>query len=165
MNELRKPVVVISIALIVLLVGVIAYVSTRNTEQTLSNTVPDEVARNNYTQEGVDETPDEPAQSTSEPRSTSRLTYTEALKIYGQSGNNFRFQFTTGCAGSPSKLVMKKGTKFMIDNRDTVAHTIVVGSQSYRLQKYGFIIATARDIGDYAIKCDGINRSQILVQP
>ncbi len=89
------------------------------------------------------------------------LTFEEAYQIYAASG--YRFEFA-GCHGRPGTLSMKKGTKFMLDNRDNEPHTIVVGSTRYRLGAYGFAIATAKDIGTYNITCDGGGAAQVIVQ-
>jgi hypothetical protein len=110
-------------------------------------------------QPGVDETPAAPTPAPA----PARLSYTEALKIYGVNG--YRFQFSDNCLGIPGRLTIKKGGKFMLDNRDDVAHTIKLGSQTFRLSKYGFAIATASQTGDLDILCDGVTRAELLVQP
>jgi hypothetical protein len=110
-------------------------------------------------QPGTDETPAGPTPTPA----PSRMSYNEALKTYGVNG--YRFQFTDGCLSLPGKMTIKKGGKFMLDNRDDVAHTIKVGNQTFRLSKYGFAIATATQTGDLDISCDGTNRSELLVQP
>jgi len=62
---------------------------------------------------------------------------------------------------------MKTGTKFMLDNRDGVSHTIAIAAfQSFRIEPYGFAIATApAAIGAHYITCDGGGSARIDVQP
>jgi len=61
---------------------------------------------------------------------------------------------------------MKTGTKFMLDNRDSVARTIAIeGGQSYSLSAYGFKIATApAKEGTYYITCNKGGAASITVQ-
>jgi hypothetical protein len=114
----------------------------------------------NQEQPGTDETP---AATPSPTPAPARLTYNDALKTYGVNG--YRFQFSDNCLGIPGRLTIKKGGKFMLDNRDDVAHTIKLGSQTFRLSKYGFAIVTASQTGDLDILCDGVTRAELLVQP
>lgn len=90
------------------------------------------------------------------------LTFEEAYQTYAVSG--FRFEFAD-CHGRPGSISMKKGTKFMLDNRDNEAHRFVVGSKTYNIGPYGFAIATATDVGTYNITCDGGGAAQVVVQP
>lgn len=90
------------------------------------------------------------------------LTFEEAYQTYAVSG--FRFEFAE-CHGRPGSISMKKGTKFMLDNRDNEAHKFVVGSKTYNIGPYGFAIATATDVGTYNITCDGGGAAQVVVQP
>jgi hypothetical protein len=66
----------------------------------------------------------------------------------------------------PGSMTMKTGTKFMLDNRDSVARTIAIeGGQSYSLSAYGFKIATAPSKeGTYYITCDKGGAASITVQ-
>ena len=89
------------------------------------------------------------------------LTFEQALEIY--SANGYRFEFAS-CHGRPGSLSMKVGTKFMLDNRDPLAHTFVAGSSTYHIGPYGFAIATAKDLGTYNITCDGGGAAQVVVQ-
>jgi len=88
--------------------------------------------------------------------------YVDALKIYKTSGYYFQF---VNCHGNPGSLTLKKGKKFMLDNRDAVAHKIAFANQTYYLGKYGYAIATALSLGKYYITCDGGGAASILVQP
>ena len=93
--------------------------------------------------------------------SSAPMTFDEAYQTYAVSG--YRFEFSS-CHGRPGTLSMKKGPKFMLDNRDNAPHAIVVGSVTYRIGPYGFAIATAKDIGTYNITCDGGGAAQVIVQ-
>jgi hypothetical protein len=89
------------------------------------------------------------------------LSYTSALKTYSASG--YRFQVNNGRV-SPGSMIVKRGKTFMIDNRDSKAHTVKVGSTSYRIAAYGFVIATAKTVGTNYIMVDGINAAKIEVE-
>ncbi len=93
-----------------------------------------------------------------------KLTYAEALKIYGAGGNNYRFQFSTNCLATPGRIAMATGTKFMLDNLDTVAHKFVIGKQTFNVSKNGFVIVTAAEKGTLSLVCDGNKRAEVVVQ-
>ncbi len=93
--------------------------------------------------------------------STETKDYGTALNIYGKSG--YRFQFSQ-CSGSPGSLIMKLGTKFMIDNRDDKSHQIGIGTQSYKLAAYDFAIISIKKIGSYNITCDGGGAARVDVR-
>ena len=57
------------------------------------------------------------------------LTYEDAITKYGKT----RFQFDANCQASPTRIVIKKGTAVMLDNRGTVTRTIGVGTAKYTL--------------------------------
>jgi hypothetical protein len=171
---------IIAIAVILVILGGVAFMldSKKNQDKSSSqqgdNINPADssnVAYNNYTQDGVDETPTEelipasPPPSSQQPVAPARLTYDQALAIYGSGGNNYRFQFAANCQPVPGSLTIKKGSRFMLDNRDSEPHTFKIGTQTVRLNKYAFAVVTARQTGDLNILCDNINRAKILVQP
>lgn len=115
---------------------------------------------------GVDETPVPETSSTTQSgavKPVKRLTYTEAMKIYGPQGNNLRFQFVT-CQGTPGRLSVKKGVSFMLDNRDNAKHAIAIGTQKYNLGAYGFAVVSVPKTGLYKITCDGGGSAEVLVQ-
>ncbi len=89
--------------------------------------------------------------------------YLDAIKIYKTSGYYFQF---VSCHGMPGSLTLKKGKKFMLDNRDAVSHKIaIVGGQSFAIGGYNFAIATAPyTAGTHYITCDGGGAASILVQ-
>lgn len=88
--------------------------------------------------------------------------YLSTSKVYKDSG--FYYQFVS-CHGSPGILTMKAGTKFMLDNRDKTKHSIVLGSTTYVLPGYGYIIATAPHVyGTQHLVCDGGGAALIKVE-
>lgn len=86
--------------------------------------------------------------------------YSEALKTYA----NWRFQFVK-CRATPGTFIIKKGQKFMLDNRDAQAHTIKVGSVSYKIASYGWKAVTASVAGNIPITCDGGGSAVVKVLP
>lgn len=91
------------------------------------------------------------------------MTYDQAVAQYGTLGNNYRFQFAD-CRGTPPILQIKKGVKFMIDNRDDSAHTFKVGAQSLRIGAWDFAILTASTLGQQNVTCDGGPNAILNVQ-
>ena len=89
--------------------------------------------------------------------------YLDALKAYKNTGYYFQF---VDCHGSPGFLTLKKGKKFMLDNRDGVARKIhIQGGQTFNIAAYGFAIATAPStLGEHYIDCNGGGAAKILVQ-
>lgn len=90
--------------------------------------------------------------------------YQKALDTYA-----FRFQFKDcrgigeppGVGGS---MVLKKGTKLMLDNRDKVAHTIAFKGVSVRIGPENFAIVTPNTLGIYNVTCDGGGAASLNVQ-
>ena len=99
---------------------------------------------------------------TPKPATPSSKAYTDAIAIYGKTG--YRLQFAKDCLATPGSLVIKKGAKFMLDNRDSLAHTLVVKSQTFHLAAYGFAIVTATEVGEYSITCDKNPRVSLNVE-
>ncbi|TAK03684.1 hypothetical protein EPO34_00790 [Patescibacteria group bacterium] len=94
------------------------------------------------------------------PAAPATLTYERALELYGK----YRIQFVS-CHGNPGQMTLGKGAKLMLDNRDKKAHTVKVGSVSYRLASMGFAIATVREVGTLNVTCDGGGAATVEVQP
>lgn len=69
------------------------------------------------------------------------LTYGEAINRYTTS----RIQLNNSCQAVPSQLVLKKGGKFMIDNRASVARSIAIAGKTYSLEAYGFSVFSLND--------------------
>ncbi len=87
------------------------------------------------------------------------LTYEQAITQYGK----YRIQFVH-CNGQPGSMNVPVGVKVMLDNRDTIAHTVKVGTKSYKLPALGFAIASMTSLGEQAVLCDGGGASTINVQ-
>lgn len=90
--------------------------------------------------------------------------YTKAVETY-----DYRIQFSQ-CHGSVNTvgsgtLSVKKGVRFMLDNRDPVAHTIAYKGVSVRVPGYGYAIESASVIGTYPITCDGGGALSLIVNP
>jgi len=90
------------------------------------------------------------------------LSYNEAVAKYGGSG--YRMQFI-GCSAVPGSMTVKKGVKFMLDNRNDKPHTIGVGTASYKLAAYGWVAVSISAEGKINITCDGGGSGFINVQP
>lgn len=93
---------------------------------------------------------------------TYKLTYAQALKIYRTSGYYLQID---SCRGRPGIMTIKKGSKFMIDNRDPLAVKIGLGGKNYLIPKYGFTIISADRVGINYLTCNGGGAAQINVQP
>jgi hypothetical protein len=108
-------------------------------------------------------TPPAPVKTTPTPLSATQK-YLDAIRIYKNPGYYFQF---VECHGLPGTLTMKKGKKFMLDNRDAKTRKIAIsGGQSFKIGAYGFAIATApAKAGTHYITCDGGGAATILVQP
>ncbi|MCX6780414.1 MAG: hypothetical protein NT034_04555 [Candidatus Magasanikbacteria bacterium] len=87
--------------------------------------------------------------------------YVEMVKKFG--GN--RFQFSANCTSvQPSSFVLKAGQQFMVDNRDSKAHTFSFGGKKYAVTDYGYAIVTAIKAGTQPLLCDGIQRARVTVE-
>lgn len=86
--------------------------------------------------------------------------YSAALTTYGKAG--WRFQFVN-CGGSPGVMSVKRGNKFMLDNRDNKTHKFKIGNSSYTLKAYEFAIVTAIKAGQHQITCDGGGSAVVYV--
>ncbi len=89
--------------------------------------------------------------------------YLDAIRVYKSVGYYFQF---VNCHGAPGSLVLKKGKKFMLDNRDNQTRKIAIqGGQTFQVKAYDFAIATAPStIGLHYITCDGGGAAAISVQ-
>ena len=155
MDSKMKTVLGLAVAVLVIAVIVWAVQKNQSDEGNNQNGSPTTSA----TPEGTDETPTQGSTGT-----VKKLTYDEALRIYGTAGNNYRFQFSTNCLATPGRLAVSAGTKFMIDNRDTVAHKFTLGKQTFNVSKNGFVIVTTSEKGTLPLVCDGNTRAEVLVQ-
>lgn len=95
------------------------------------------------------------------PAAVKPLGYGELVKKY----EGYRFQFSVNCSQvTPSSFVLKKGEKFMIDNRDDKKHTFGFGGQKFSVGAFGYVIVTAQLAGDQYVLCDGVQRARVNVQ-
>ena len=106
--------------------------------------------------------PKKPSSPVNPPLSATQR-YLDAIRVYKSVGYYFQF---VDCHGSPGALTLKKGKKFMLDNRDNATHKIAVqGGQSFQVGAYNFAIATAPStLGTHYITCDGGGAASIVVQ-
>lgn len=89
------------------------------------------------------------------------LSYGELVKKY----EGYRFQFSLNCTQvTPSSFVIKKGQKFMIDNRDDKKHVFSFGGQKYSLGAYGYAVVSTQLTGEQSVLCDGIQKVTVNVQ-
>lgn len=93
---------------------------------------------------------------------TASESYLQALKIYKNSGYYLQFY---PCQATPGTLTVKKGSKIMLDNRDSKTHVIGIKSVKYNIGSYNFAIATLNTLGTNYITCDGGGSAQITVVP
>lgn len=94
--------------------------------------------------------------------STSKITYTEALKLYG----NSVLQFNDSCQMSSKGRSFHLGNEVMIDNRSPRPRTITVGSVSIVVgpYDYGFIILKEKGTS-LSVSCsEQSNVAQLVVQ-
>ncbi len=69
---------------------------------------------------------------------TSGLTYDQTLAAYADK----RIQFNEKCQGIPGQMVLKKGTKIMLDNRTKYAQTINLDGTKVVLPAYSWQVVT-----------------------
>ncbi|MBP9761019.1 MAG: hypothetical protein KBD15_02145 [Candidatus Magasanikbacteria bacterium] len=91
---------------------------------------------------------------------TSTVVYDEAFALYEKNGDYFQF---SNCIGNPQTFTIKNGTTFMIDNKDNVAHTIDIGTNTYQLDAYDFALVTLTQAGSYNVMCDGSGEAHVEV--
>jgi len=162
----------IYIALGVILLAGILYLAFRNKNTSQSNNNVNEGSVSNATSTAGTST-STAATSTAVKKTTVKAApaplsatqrYLDAIKIYKTAGYYFQF---VDCHGLPGSLTLKKGKKFMLDNRDAKTRKIAIqGGQSFQIKSYDFAIATAPStIGTHYITCDGGGAASILVQP
>lgn len=89
-------------------------------------------------------------------------TYTELVNKYV----GYRFQFYNNCTQVvPYTFIIKKGEKFMIDNREDKKHVFTFANQKYTVNPYGYVIITTTVAGKLNVLCDGATRSTVTVSP
>ena len=146
---------------VVLLLAASYFVWLKNIQPNSADTTTDKAATTTATSSIVT-TPKKSPPSANSPLSATQR-YLDAIRVYKSVGYYFQF---VDCHGLPGSLTLKKGKKFMLDNRDGEAHKIAVqGGQTFQIKAYDFAIATAPSkIGLHYITCDGGGAASILVQ-
>jgi hypothetical protein len=95
-------------------------------------------------------------------KTTPPLAYGEMVKKY----QGYIFQFDRDCTWvTPTSMVMKKGVKFVIDNRENKTHIFTFANNKYTLKAYNYVIVTAAPVGTNYISCDGAHRAVVKVAP
>ncbi len=89
---------------------------------------------------------------------TKKLAYGDAIKAYP-----YRFQFSK-CLGTPATLAVKTGSYVMLDNRDSVAHTIVADKQTFKIAGFDYALVHTSTLGNLSVLCDGKPRVTLNVQ-
>jgi len=80
-----------------------------------------------------------PQTSTTTPSAPSgSVAYQQAVVAY----KDHRIQFDAACSATPSNMVLKSGTKVMLDNRANVATKIVIDGVTYNIGAYDYKIVT-----------------------
>jgi hypothetical protein len=160
------------IALILLIWGILAksnknnistFTPTSTTENTLAATSTPENSTTTIT--ATSTLPATTTKKVIKPKTvikTPAPSYSDIVKKYA----GYRFQFSGNCSYvTPVSFVIKKGYKFMADNRENKKHTFTFGSQKYTVAPYGYAIFTATTVGKQMILCDGIQRGSVNVAP
>ncbi len=84
---------------------------------------------------------------------------------YGEAKNTYpyRIQFSE-CHGNPGALAVKTGSIVMLDNRDSVAHTIVADKQTFKIAGFDYALLKTSAISNTNITCDGGGAALLNVQ-
>ena len=88
--------------------------------------------------------------------------YVDASTKYKDSGYYIQFY---PCQATPGSLIVKQGSKIMLDNRDSKAHSIGIKNDKYLIASYNYAIATLNNIGTNYITCDGGGSATVTVVP
>ena len=73
------------------------------------------------------------------PKATPNMSYVQAVATY----KDTRVQFNDTCHAIPGQIVLKNGTKVMLDNRSADAKTLTVAGKKYTVAGYGWKVITA----------------------
>ena len=88
--------------------------------------------------------------------------YVDAAAKYKKSGYYIQFY---PCQATPGSLIVKQGSKIMLDNRDSKAHSIGIKNDKYLIASYNYAIATLNSIGTNYVTCDGGGSATVTVVP
>lgn len=93
---------------------------------------------------------------------TASEAYLSALNVYQKTGYYMQF---FPCQATPGSMILKKGSKIMLDNRDAKSHLIGIRSVRYNIGAYNFAITSLDSLGTNYVTCDGGGVAQITVVP
>lgn len=129
MSKNDKKVLVWGIVILVVIIGIVVLSKdttspTSNNKQTASPTPSGSASTNKTT----------PKKTT-----TPNLDYSQMIQLY----EGKRVQFNDFCTATPSQMVVKKGTKVMLDNRSKISKTLKLDTGTITLPGYGWQIITA----------------------
>jgi hypothetical protein len=100
--------------------------------------------------------------STSVPASSSSstsLSLADALVQY----NGKTLEIGKACVITPATQSQNTGTRILVHNESTVAHTISIGSESFSLKPYRYRTVVLDTAGEVTVKCDSKEASTITV--
>jgi hypothetical protein len=89
------------------------------------------------------------------------LNYTEALNFYRNKGAYLQL---VHCSSNPGAISLKKGVKFMVDNRDKVSHRIGLEGRTFVVKPYGFLLLSAFKAATVTLTCDGGGSAQVNIE-
>ena len=145
---------------IVLAIVLIVGIAKKMTTQAPNSSVPTNESSSNQAVTPPSTTPTPPTLKASLYQGTSSLKYEDALRAYSAS----RFQFADCRNVAPISMVVKRGTKIMLDNRDDLAHTFGIAGTNYRISGYHFLLVGTPIAGTYTLMCDGVNSVRLQIE-
>ncbi len=167
MKEQYKNVLLGAAALIVVLAGYVAWhrlittvAPVESTKNTITTSTLD-IKNNDIPSPAVSST--EKMSDTVQPPKTAFTpkNYGEALNYYRSLGAYFQL---VKCSSTPGMISLKKGVKFMVDNRDAVAHKIGLGKTIYTVRPYGYLVLVAPGTDSVPLTCDGGGSAMLNVE-
>ncbi len=165
MNEnSKKSIIFVLLFAIIISLGVMVYFKTQKGSVSKSNVSGD--PQTISPQNTPDQTPPKDVVPEAKPEEvkpvSGKLPYEQALENYKSSG--YRIQLSN-CSGIPGKMNIKQGTKFMVDNRDSVKHIVKLASVSRSVASYDYEVFVAPKYGTYHLTCDGKGSAELNVYP
>jgi len=71
----------------------------------------------------------------------------------------------SGCAVSPPVIGMQAGTTLMLENRDGMERKITVGTQTFDILPFDFVIVPMEKTGTFEVTCGGKSTAFVQVVP
>jgi hypothetical protein len=134
---------------------------TENTQNSTTGTEP-VAAQNNVATQTKPVAKPKPVVSAPIISKSAPQSYVDASAKYKKSGYYIQFY---PCQATPGSLIVKQGSKIMLDNRDAKAHSIGIKNEKYLIASYNYAIATLNTIGTNYVTCDGGGSATITVVP